>query len=613
MVTDRAGRLIRALEGLAHRMLERFPVVIALAAAGTLISILQAYDVFGVGAGSGSFLSVLWYRGELSADATTPTRIAQSLVSGSRLAVLACITATLAVERLSRDVCERNTKDAAARAHPTPRPILAQAAAGAAVWALYTAADLAIGGDERLSTLLGLVVLAIVLVSVFGSAWLLYTPDNEDSLLAWLVKGVTFSVFVAGILHLGLAIVMLAIDSLLTPVGSDAHQAVTSLVWLFVLPCVLCSQVPRHTERLDIPRAYRIIFGRVLFCIYLLLLAVLYLYIARIALSRTLPSGQLNWFGCLVLLGTLFFWAGIRMVSNGVVRWYLRWGWALAIPVLVVQLMAIYLRVSAYGLTTSRYASILCVIVGAVGLVLAARARHPRELFGVCCIVALIACVTPANIIDLPYQEQAGRLRSALAAGGMSQATDVTHEGLSTLSEEEKGRVASSWSYLSSRTGALTSSELVDQLSGDGQASKALDDLSSGILYDSSDVLGSKGVPDSTYETYTARRDATIDVAGYSRLYPLNVGSLADDLTLDFRAADETTLHVDCSELIARLRERYASQPRSDRSTSIDGIDPREMRIVTNDGSCLALTEISFRLSGNRPSNVYVEGYVLIP
>ena len=82
MMVDRAGRIIRALERLAHRMLERFPVVIALAAAGTLISILQAYSVFGVGAGSSSFLSVLWYRGELSADTTTPARIAQSLVGG---------------------------------------------------------------------------------------------------------------------------------------------------------------------------------------------------------------------------------------------------------------------------------------------------------------------------------------------------------------------------------------------------------------------------------------------------------------------------------------------------------------------------------------------------
>ena len=48
----------------------------------------------------------------------------------------------------------------------------------------------------------------------------------------------------------------------------------------------------------------------------LLLLAVLYLYIARIALIRILPSGQLNWFGCLVLLGTLFFWVGIRKIGR---------------------------------------------------------------------------------------------------------------------------------------------------------------------------------------------------------------------------------------------------------------------------------------------------------
>lgn len=617
MKVDEAGRIIRALERLAHRMLERFPVVIALAAAGTLISILQAYDVFGMSAGSDDLFMVLWYRGPLRTNIATSALVAQSFISGSRLAALACITATLAAERLLRDAHENDATEKKTHAHLGPRPILVQTATGAAVWALYAAIDLPVRADERLSTLFGLVVLAVVLISVFGLPWLLYTSDNEDVLLAFLVKGVAFSVFVAGIVHLGLSIVMSAIDSLITHVSSNAHQAVASLVWTFVLPCVFCSQVPRHTERLDVPHVYRIVVGRALFYIYLLLLAVLYLYIARIALTRTLPSGQLNWFGCLALLGTLFFWAGIRMIGSGVVRWYLRWGWALVIPILIVQLMAIYLRVSAYGLTTSRYASILCVIVGAVGLALAARARHPRELFGVCCVVTLIACVTPANIIDLPYQEQAGRLRTALASGGMSQATDVTHESLGTLSTEEQERIASSWSYLSSRTGALTNSELVDQLRGDSRASGALDYLSSNTPSGSNGVLdsslGSKNKSSSTRETYAVRHGANIGVAGYSRLYPLDARELADDLTLDFWSADGTALHVDCSELIARLREHYASRPRGEYSTHIDDVDPSEMRIVTKDGGCLALTSVSFQVSGDRPCDAYVAGYVLIP
>jgi len=235
----------------------------------------------------------------------------------------------------------------------------------------------------------------------------------------------------------------------------------------------------------------------------------------------------------------------------------------------------------------------------------------------VCCVVTLIACVTPANIIDLPYQEQAGRLRTALASGGMSQAADVTHESLGTLSTGEQERIASSWSYLSSRTGALTNSELVDQLRGDSRASGALDYLSSNTPSGSNGVLdgslGSKNKSSSTRETYAVRHGANIGVAGYSRLYPLDARELADDLTLDFWSADGTALHVDCSELIARLREHYASRPRGEYSTHIDDVDPSEMRIVTKDGGCLALTSVSFQVSGDRPCDAYVAGYVLIP
>jgi len=157
----------------------------------------------------------------------------------------------------------------------------------------------------------------------------------------------------------------------------------------------------------------------------------------------------------------------------------------------------------------------------------------------------------------------------------------------------------------------------VDQLRGDSRASGALDYLSSNTPSGSNGVLdsslGSKNKSSSTRETYAVSHGANIGVAGYSRLYPLDARELADDLTLDFWSADGTALHVDCSELIARLREHYASRPRGEYSTHIDDVDPSEMRIVTKDGGCLALTSVSFQVSGDRPCDAYVAGYVLIP
>ena len=61
----------------------------------------------------------------------------------------------------------------------------------------------------------------------------------------------------------------------------------------------------------------------------LLLLAILYVYLGKIVVTGSMPSGKLNWFGSVALASYVFFWLSLRGSSNRFFRLFARWGWTL--------------------------------------------------------------------------------------------------------------------------------------------------------------------------------------------------------------------------------------------------------------------------------------------
>ena len=408
-------------------------------------------------------------------------------------------------------------------------------------------------------------------VSAFGSLWLLCTDNNEDVIFAELVRAVGFSLLMAVLLTFALLVCLLALDELLGIGGANPYLSVLTAAWTLVFPILVLSQLPHHTDAPQPGKAYRAVAGYVVLPLCLALLAILYGYIVRIVAEGQMPSGQMNWFGSFALLVGIALWLGLRPIENRPAQLFVRWGWALILPVTAVQAYCVWVRFCAYGLTEVRCAGMACLVVGFFGLVLAAWQQSPRKLFSFAAVVCAIVCLTPLNVIDLANAQQVARLKQGLVRQDDQQAYD-------------------SWEYL--------------RYSGRGYFDMGLADI-----VDPDTFEGNPGTPDDegpfeqTWHIWYANQ-TPLDVSGYARLYALEdaaveVGSNPAELTLTW--SDGTTVTVDFNEFIDWLPEEG------------EEMAPADLTIELDDGSALALSNLEADYEGDEVTYVWPSGWYLVP
>ena len=134
-----------------------------------------------------------------------------------------------------------------------------------------------------------------------------------------------------------------------------------SLPWYWMAAaCSICivgwnwflASIPEENAPLRVPSSLKKLCQRVLFPVYGLYLLILYVYIGKILWLGTMPSGTMNWFGTLALLGyTLFYFLLGETEEVKGKSFFLYIGLTL-LPIVTVQLLGVYIRYEAYGLTS---------------------------------------------------------------------------------------------------------------------------------------------------------------------------------------------------------------------------------------------------------------------
>lgn len=174
---------------------------------------------------------------------------------------------------------------------------------------------------------------------------------------------------------------------------------------------------------------------RFLLPVYGLYLLILYAYIGKILWFGKMPSGTMNWYGTLALLGyTLFYFLMGETEDMRRKSFFLYTGLSL-LPITAVQLLGVYIRYEAYGLTTLRYLSMMCTAFGLASLFQGMRRKSIQGLWLLSAALILLVTVTPANAIDIPVQNQQDRLYAALDSAHMVKDGDIV-EG---VAEEKNG------------------------------------------------------------------------------------------------------------------------------------------------------------------------------
>lgn len=291
--------------------------------------------------------------------------------------------------------------------------------------------------------------------------------------------------------------------------------------WSMAAACSICivgwnwflASIPEENAPLRVPSSLKKLCTRVLLPVYGLYLLILYAYIGKILWLGTMPSGTMNWFGTLALLGyTLFYFLMGETEDMRRKSFFLYTGLTL-LPIVTVQLLGVYIRYEAYGLTTLRYLSMICTVFGLASLFQGMRRKSIRNLWLLASALALLVTVTPANAIDVPVQNQKGRLYAALKYANMVQDGRIV-EG--KPEEHTRQQIQSAWQYIrrspavyaDREVKALADSPVLARLGAEDSAEQ------NRVVHADSVTIKAKGASAVTWFEEPVASDGTLTVQG---------------------------------------------------------------------------------------------------
>ena len=343
-------------------------------------------------------------------------------------------------------------------------------------------------------------IVGVILLTICIIMYSLYRNHDERKMFPHLFRSAFFSVMVNSVRFGGIIIALLAFHYLLVEID-DLFEKILPILFVlfecFGLYVIFISYLPGKDDEVKSFRAYDIIVSKVGLWVYLLLIAILYGYIIKIIVTWSMPVGRLNWFGSLALLFYVFFYLNVDEESGTLQRLFVRYGGLMLLPVVGVQLFAIYIRVHAYGLTTLRYVSLL-LIAGALLFVFNSIIRKKISLVFIgMAVIVVIGLMSPLNIIDVPNMNQEARLKRVFRANGMLDGNKVINYGKEVPSEDAE-KIVSGLEYFGYPEGRVT-----EFVSG-------LKDLDPAVYY-------SSGHPSTNYEYHDFFcENKEISVEGFS-------------------------------------------------------------------------------------------------
>ncbi len=259
-----------------------------------------------------------------------------------------------------------------------------------------------------------------------------------------LFAGMLKSAGLALLLLLSLETCLFAWDSLIMDIRGAWYEVVLEFSLFAGGFQFFLAWVPKEAG--PAPAALTWVLRRLLFPVYLVLLAILYGYLGKIGVTGTLPSGEINWFASLAVLGYTVFYFLDPLPEGKLCQWWPRYGALFLAPVAAVQLWCVYIRLSAYGLTMPRYASLLCTFFGLLVMASGLFQRGRILFYPLAAALLLMVTVTPLHLRQVPIRDQEMRAQQVMEAAGMMREGGIV-EGR-PLTEAERERLLSAYRYL---------------------------------------------------------------------------------------------------------------------------------------------------------------------
>ncbi len=302
---------------------------------------------------------------------------------------------------------------------------------------------------------LGMTAVGMVLGFLLIGLFLLSEKEKCSTVFPAVFLALVKSLGVTLLAGISLSICLTAFRVLLVSVDWDWFFVLWYAVFFLGGVPLFLAWLPSKSEPAILAPLLRQLTVRLLLPVYAVLLAILLVYVGKIAAVWEMPEGQMNWFASLAVLGYAFLYFTL---SGEDLKWRRRLflaGALLLIPIIAAQLVGVYIRLSAYGLTSARYASLLCTAFGIVVLGVGAFGKSVRYLYPLAAALVFLASISPWNLIDLPMRDQQYRLQTVLVANGMMQ-DGAIGPAAGEISKEDKEKLVSGYRYFHNSVTAET-------------------------------------------------------------------------------------------------------------------------------------------------------------
>ncbi|MBO4537345.1 MAG: DUF4153 domain-containing protein [Erysipelotrichaceae bacterium] len=394
-------------------------------------------------------------------------------------------------------------------------------------------------------------LLCLVVYEVYQN----YVIDNT---FGYLVSNGFYTVLLTSVVEAGVCICIAAFTNLIYDFDDSykAYLIMTNLIYLVIGVNHYLSCVPEEEGKMSMPRAYSLTFNKAGLAIYLVLLAILYVYLFKSIITLNLPKGRINIFASIALLLFCGYYLSVRGEQAEIHQKYLKiCGW-LMIPIMLIQSVAIYIRVSELGLTAVRCLSLACNVIALLFVIDALFIRKVTWLFAAMAVMCLLVSIGPLNCVNVANRWQQQIMETVLKANDMLK-EDGTVIAKPSVSQDQQKRLLSAYDYLYGQPDETLSKRQKYLVSADSE-----------VLYG---FAHESGYYPNTVSYSFDRSGDIYDIEGYRSMEKVSYySSYFDSGSIDAVVCEDFDLTEDIRKFIANYDE--ASRPETMRFYHADSV-----------------------------------------
>lgn len=280
--------------------------------------------------------------------------------------------------------------------------------------------------------------------------WLLVRGENKNEVLPYILRRLFFAGEIGVVLSIGVSVCIAAFSALVFDFDDvyKVYLTVLAFIWIVIAFNLFIAGIPDENTVYGEAKLFKAIVLYAAFPVYMLLLAILYIYFIKILVTLKLPSGEINWFSSFASLFFVFFVFCLRQYKTKITDLFVKYGGVLMLPVSAMQFTALFVRINAYGYTISRIVSLILAtiaIVFAAGFMVLRKKPETVFLFAAS-VVFVFTALPKINLVDVSIASQTNRIEKTLEKNVMLENGEIVPK--SDISVEDKETIASAYRYI---------------------------------------------------------------------------------------------------------------------------------------------------------------------